>query len=74
MLVIFCSVTTVIVEAMKVGFYSNIYLLTILLDEVNYFTADFKVNISMLQCMDILLNHLMETKDSQSSTVDLLIK
>jgi len=28
----------------------------------------------MLQCMDILLNHMMETKEGKSTTVDLLIR
>jgi len=41
---------------------------------ITLFTTDVQVHISMLQCMDVLLNHMMETKESDLNTIDLLIR
>ncbi|XP_065888730.1 E3 SUMO-protein ligase RanBP2-like isoform X2 [Dysidea avara] len=35
---------------------------------------DVQVHISMLQCMDVLLNHMMETKESELNIIDLLMR
>ena len=52
----------------------NVLYISQLPNSPKYFTTDVKVLISMLQCMDILLNHMMETKQSESTTASLLIR